>query len=1018
MTLRRRAWLFSLAVLFAAPAFSQYDLEDELRRADKQFDLYAYNLALSSYQSVIEKSPSNSYAMTRIADCFFQLNKPAEALVWYDRATNASDAKPEVLLNYGKALMATGNYTSAKKWFLFYAQNDAKLGQHYVSMCDYAIANSKKEALYEASAEQMNSTASDFGAAFFGKKLVFNSARTDLAKRSKGSSDWSGTAYNQLLLTQRDAKNILQKPAFFKGDLANVFNEGPVSFAGNGSRVAYCKNNFVDGTRQIAESGITMNMYLADVDADGSWSNPKAFAWNAAEYSNGYPHLSDDGKTLLFASNRPGGEGGWDIYQSNWNGKSWTQPRNLGSRVNTAGNEISPFLEDETLYFSSDWHAGFGGMDVFKAEKTDAGDFSKILHLGPGINSPRDDYGFIFDSKENIGYLTSNRADGKGNEDIWRIRKRTEDFEIIVLDAAKKPIEGASLDFSNCGGKTMSTDANGNYSFSVAYGKADCEVVVKKEGFRDGEIEVKSESDKKITLILESDGIGKFIGQVLDYSTKKPLDEVQVNAIPVGKGAVVQATTDAAGAYSLTLESKKTYRISYLKEGFRDENISLETGSAKSKNDVSAIYLQNPSAGVSASADSKPATPVTYSTSTPVSKTKNTVEKVEPVAEKSTAKTAEKAAGKVETENVVEKSTAKTPAKAIANPVVSELKTSGSTKSANGFAVQVASMQGAASDSKLARYDLLRPYGNIYTRSGGKVTKVRVGVFSTKEEAVEVQKKATAMGFKGSFVMAENGVDESLVFSAPKAKPAATPAQTPAATPAQPIANSLKTKEKESEKPSKKEAKSEPKTESKPVRYAIQLASLANDQTVNLAPYMKITDVGNIYTRSENDFTKIRMGVWQNSDEAKKAQDALAKRGFKETVVVIETATASTEKFLIKSETPAKTSSTTTPKGGSKMVAAPKTYSLEEKPVAETSSIYKVRVATYTDADNFDPKTIASVKGTLERRKEGKNTIFLLSGYPDLETCQQARTLVQSLGYRDAQVVKDENGKLTKMKMY
>ncbi len=972
-----------LAFLFAiSPVFSQFDVEDDLRRADKQFDLYAYNLALQSYQSAFEKAPNNSHAMTRMADCLFQLNRPADALTWYDRATNTDDSKPDVLLNYGKALMATGNYPAAKKWFLFYAQHNQKVGQHFSEMCEYALENLGKEALYTATDEPMNSTASDFGAAFLNGKVVFNSARTDLAKRSKGgtTNDWAGTAYNQLLLTQADPKGFLQKPAFLKGDLANNFNEGPVSFSPDGRRVAFCKNNFVDGTRQIANSGLNMNLFIADVQSNGEWSNQKAFSYNSSEYSNGYPCWTADGKTLFFASNQPGGEGGWDLYFSNWTGKSWSKPQNLGDKINTAGNEITPFLAGNNLFFSSDWQLGFGGMDVFRAELVE-GSWEKIFHLGPGINSPRDDYGFIFDSEDNVGYLTSNRSGGKGNEDIWKITKRTDDFEIVVLDGSKKPIEGATIDFAECGGKDFLTNAAGKYSFSVSYGKADCGATVKKAGFRPGEIDIKSDGSKLITLILEPDGFGKFIGQVLDYQTKTPLTDVEVRALPMPKGAVVEATTGKDGSYNLNLEAKKTYKISFSKEGFADSMISLETGNVKATNDVSAIYLQNQISNMTAGTEKSPA-PLEFST-------KSEPTKKEPVVEKEKTAATEKL--KTEPAKTVEKPAEKTAKKAADNPVMSELKTAPS-KTVNGFAVQIASFPGNVSAEKLSRYDKMRPFGNIYTRSGGKASKVRVGVFSTREEALAVQKKAVSLNFKGAFVMAEKNIEQSLVFSAPK---------TEAKTETKPVPASISTVT-----PAAKPAQAEANLPKKPVRFAIQLASLANDQTVNLATYMKITDLGNVYTRSENDMTKIRLGVWENADDAKKSQEAVAKRGFKDAVVVIETSTASTEKFLVKTQ-PAKTTAVTSPKGITKPVES-------STKLAPPVSNYKVRVATFIGKEDFDDASVNGVKGSIERKKEGKKTIILLSGYSDFASATQAKNLVQTVGYRDAFVVIDEKGKLKK----
>jgi len=107
---------------------------------------------------------------------------------------------------------------------------------------------------------------------------------------------------------------MASKPKFFFNDLANNSNVGPISFSSNGKWVAYTKNNFVDGTRQLPGNGIQLTLYIAEINDNGTWKTAKAFPFNSEMYSNGYPSLSSDGSILYFASDRPDGFGGFDIY--------------------------------------------------------------------------------------------------------------------------------------------------------------------------------------------------------------------------------------------------------------------------------------------------------------------------------------------------------------------------------------------------------------------------------------------------------------------------------------------------------------------------------------------------------------------------------------------------------------------------------------------------------------------------------------------------------------------------------
>jgi len=551
----RAAWLSLAFATVTTLLAAQSSQSEDLQRADKQYDLYAYNLALKTYEEVLKIQPNNAHALARTGDAYFQLNRPEDALPWYDQAVKRQDAEPEALLNYGKALLQTGDYAGAKKWFLRYAETNATVGGHYASLADYAAQNANKEALYTVKNEALNTVAADFSPAFYGNRVAYSSSRTDIQRQtqSKTSSDWSGAAYNQLFVTQRNPDGIyLQKPQFLRSDLQNAYNEGPVSFSADGKRVAFCRNNFIDGTRQIAEKGLNMSLYTADV-VDGSWVNIKAFPYNGSDFATGFPTLSPNGKMLLFASNQPGGLGGWDIYVSNWVSENWTTPRNIGSPLNTPGNEVTPFYDGNNLYFSSDWHSGLGGLDVFRAELGDES-VSNVYHLGPGINSSYDDYGFIYNEQQKIGYVTSNRPGGRGHEDIWQVTKKRESqppvavvtanpattpasptqystttqypaptqystpttttstptaewgtLYVLVNDEYGNILPNANLDFSTCGLGTGRTDKDGKFFFRALNYVVDCSVETSREGYQDTRVDLTGFGQRNVVVAMSHD---------------------------------------------------------------------------------------------------------------------------------------------------------------------------------------------------------------------------------------------------------------------------------------------------------------------------------------------------------------------------------------------------------------------------------------------------------------------------------------------------------------------------------
>ncbi|MGB5608395.1 OmpA family protein, partial [Eudoraea sp.] len=136
-----------------------------------------------------------------------------------------------------------------------------------------------------------------------------------------------------------------------------------------------------------------------------------------------YPFYDANTSRLYFAANFPDGFGGTDLYYVDTNeGKIMSAPINLGSRINTPGNEVSPFVFENSLYFASDIFYGLGGMDIYKSEMQGDESFSIPVNLGLGLNSAEDDFGFIIKNNKTeglTGYFSSNRAEGKGKDDIY-----------------------------------------------------------------------------------------------------------------------------------------------------------------------------------------------------------------------------------------------------------------------------------------------------------------------------------------------------------------------------------------------------------------------------------------------------------------------------------------------------------------------------------------------------------------------------------------------------------------------
>ncbi|MDO8365903.1 MAG: tetratricopeptide repeat protein [Saprospiraceae bacterium] len=987
----RAGWL-AIAFLCSASLLSaqKSPVNELLTRADRQYDLYSYNLAIQTYEEVLKEEKSNAHALARIGDCQFQLNRPEKAIEWYQKAQNTFNMESDVPLRLGKALMQTGDYDGAKDQFLLYVEIDEKVGRHFAGVADYAIKNARKEAQWQVKNEAINTSSADYGAAFYYNRIAFNSARTDIVQQGKPAADPQGGNTNYLFVSQRNPETeLLQKPSFLRSDIQNNRNEGPVSFSSNGRRVAFCRNKFISGTRQIAETGMNMSIYIADVE-DGNWKNVKAFTYNGSSYATGFPCLSPDGNKLLFASTQPGGFGGWDIYVSNWTATGWSEPRNLGTPLNSPGNEVTPFFDGEDLYFSSDWHNGFGGLDVFRAS-LGREEITEVFNLGPGVNSSRDDYGFIFNGSDNIGYLTSTRSDGRGNEDIWMATKKWKDndladrsekksavyrdkspraaeystpadfnaneqprgakgsdrLHILVTDQRGFPLSDADVNLSDCYGGKGITGGDGKFYFDELLRPIDCSVSLSKKGYRDITIALRDFGKQNIKISLANDVREEFRGYVFDARTQVPIRGVTVQVqLPEG---VLETNTDEAGFYSLRVEPGLTYLITYNKYGYTDAVVRTNLP-YNSNNRIAAVNLDKiyEEERVAPSTTTKRDGYVEYdNTAKPIVYSDNSTNPITRVYPRETPKA----------------------------PVLDKF---------NGYSIQLAAMPEEPSEAKLNTYESLTRLANLYVKAEDNMNKIRLGIYPTLAEAeVSLKLVLKDKAYKGSWIVDERGADETLIMGNENFAPVQHSTITPA-----------------------------DKRDNATVRYAIQMGSFAAGKSISISDYTRLNGLGNLYSKSENGYTKVRLGVWGKHGEAEAARIEAIRRGFPDATIITERADdPEIRDYLIPEAAPGNI----TPKGDVMVsvpepAPAPIVYSTTPAPAYP----FYVRIAALSKPEDFDASIVAGL-GAIEKRKAEFSpgmTIILLGSYPDMESANKIANTLVDMGYEDAHVVKEEKGKL------
>lgn len=394
--------------------------QDLLRKADLQYELGAYDLAIENYKEALKSSPKNPEIGLKLAQAYQYTNQYLDAIRWYERSfENAGNVEGPDMLNYAHCLKNVGLYDKAQTWYWKYKIIDPIVGEHFALSCDFAKSRLQESDYYNISLCKFNSSASDFGISFYKDQMVYTSFDQQNSLSDTGSKLYIESANGG-------------KPTLLGEPLNSKQGIGPISYSKDGKMVVFMNNDFVNGVKQIHPSSKNTKLYLSFTQSNGDFQKNTAFKYNSEAYSNAYPFLAHNDADLYFSSTMPGGYGGFDLYVSHFKNGEWSSPENLGPAVNSEGNEITPFFDGETLYFASDYIQGLGGFDIFASTKL-YGEWTFAENMGKGINSPNDDYYFAKNLHTGEMFFSSNRLGGRGKDDIY-IAEEIKVYEYTYTD--------------------------------------------------------------------------------------------------------------------------------------------------------------------------------------------------------------------------------------------------------------------------------------------------------------------------------------------------------------------------------------------------------------------------------------------------------------------------------------------------------------------------------------------------------------------------------------------------------
>jgi len=385
-------------------------------KANKKYDLKKYAEAIPLYEQGL-KIDNSLRAKNRLAFCYRMINNVSKAEELYKETVIHKRAKPITWLYYGETLMMRANYTEAKKWFEKYTEHkpgDSK-GWEMIAQLEQMqnikpyFPNTKTEAF------EFNTDADDSAPLIHNNTIVFSSDRKQGLKLLKQKSGWTGRDFINIYRSELKEDGTYSTPkALPKKINATNKNCGNPTFSPDGKTMVFSRNS--DWATKRGDYNIML--FSAEVTDKGKWKNVEMLSFCNLNANYMHPTFSVTGDTLFYVSNRPGGQGGTDIFYSYKKGNKWTRPKNLSDKINTSSNEGYPFVDAYgKLFFCSKGHTGYGGFDIFYSKQDENGDWQTPLNVGFPINSSHDDISIYVSEGEQSGMFASSR-DG-GDDDIY-----------------------------------------------------------------------------------------------------------------------------------------------------------------------------------------------------------------------------------------------------------------------------------------------------------------------------------------------------------------------------------------------------------------------------------------------------------------------------------------------------------------------------------------------------------------------------------------------------------------------
>jgi len=441
---------FWALVLIISSCTSSLQIQDGQTAFDrKQFHRATTLLLKENRQSADEATRLNTAFL--LAQSFDRLNQPAKAKNWYQECL---DLGAPAIERYAKTLKQLEEYDAARR---AYTQLGKSIGDPFKFRAEETscqIAKKWKSDLNPDAFEQINwsgnSNQMDYASQILSDGTMYLTSDRN-STEEKELYQWTGNAYSDIFSGTLNSAELQSVSS-----LNSKWNDGTAFFHEPSQTIYFTRCDF-----EGSDADFYCRIYSSKKSVE-TWESPIMLPFQSGNKNYGHPNLSQDGQTLIFSAQDESGFGGFDLMQATQLQDDWGIPQNLGDQINSKGDEVYPYQFKDTLYFSSDFHTGMGGLDIFYTTKVN-GTYIAPKNMLPPVNSGADDFGYSINSNfittkiiQRQSLLSSSRTGGRGADDIWIINHlKTKpkppppiDTPIVVIDtppARPKPISRLTI---------------------------------------------------------------------------------------------------------------------------------------------------------------------------------------------------------------------------------------------------------------------------------------------------------------------------------------------------------------------------------------------------------------------------------------------------------------------------------------------------------------------------------------------------------------------------------------------